>query len=107
MHACCKYPVLTPSKTCAPACVGGVCCLSLLSEVLCLFEDEVVLLQDKLLHHGLDKKGLPGITYELADLQVTTQCVLGQHQNSRANSNQQTQRSACLLTPTMSHTRNR
>jgi hypothetical protein len=42
------------------------------AEVLCLYEDEVVLLQDKLLHHGLDKKGLPGITYELADLQVNT-----------------------------------
>lgn len=39
------------------------------AEVLCLFEDEVVLLQDKLLQNGLDR-GLPGITYELADLQV-------------------------------------
>jgi hypothetical protein len=37
--------------------------------VLCLYEDEVVLLQDRLLQGGL-AKGLPGITYELADLQV-------------------------------------
>jgi hypothetical protein len=38
--------------------------------VLCLYEDEVVLLQDKLLQQqGLDK-GLPGIAYELADMQV-------------------------------------
>lgn len=39
------------------------------AEVLCLYEDEVVLLQDKLLQQGLDK-GLPGIAYELADMQV-------------------------------------
>lgn len=45
--------------------------LSLPAEVLCLCEDEVVLLQDHLLQHGLDR-GLPGITYHLADLQVPT-----------------------------------
>lgn len=40
------------------------------AEVLCLYEDEVVLLQDRLLQQqGLDK-GLPGIAYELADMQV-------------------------------------
>lgn len=45
--------------------------LLLPAEVLCLCEDEVVLLQDHLLQHGLDR-GLPGITYHLADLQVPT-----------------------------------
>jgi hypothetical protein len=44
-------------------------CLFTVAEVLCLYEDEVVLLQDRLLQGGL-AKGLPGITYELADLQV-------------------------------------
>ena len=34
-----------------------------------MYEDEVVLLQDQLLIHGL-QRGLPGITYQLADCQV-------------------------------------
>lgn len=57
-----------------------VCCHHT-TEVLCLFEDEVVLLQDSLLlqDEGDDEegnegrglsRGLPGITYQLADFQV-------------------------------------
>jgi hypothetical protein len=56
-------------------------CAICLAEVLCLFEDEVVLLQDKLLQNGLDR-GLPGISYELADLQVHDR--EGRHPNHAA-----------------------
>jgi hypothetical protein len=51
--------------------------------VLCLYEDEVVLLQDRLLQGGLGK-GLPGITYELADLQVRGRGVTSSSTSSAA-----------------------
>jgi hypothetical protein len=38
--------------------------------VLAVYEDEVVLLQEQLLQQGAER-GLPGLKYQLAELQVT------------------------------------
>lgn len=43
----------------------------LLAEVLAVYEDEVVQLQQVVLQQGADR-GVPGILYQLADLQVST-----------------------------------
>jgi hypothetical protein len=46
-----------------------VCVLLLPAEVLAVYEDEVVLLQEQLLQQGAER-GLPGLKYQLAELQV-------------------------------------
>jgi hypothetical protein len=45
-------------------------CCCCCSEVLAAYEDEVVLLQEQFLEQGA-ARGLPGLVYQLADLQVS------------------------------------
>jgi hypothetical protein len=59
--------LLTPLAASAPflSCLLNTCA----AEVLAVYEDEVVLLQEQLLQQGAER-GLPGLKYQLAELQV-------------------------------------
>jgi hypothetical protein len=52
-----------------PTLLHVLCVFSLPAEVLAVYEDEVVLLQEQLLQQGAER-GLPGLKYQLAELQV-------------------------------------